>query len=231
MTKYSKIQELAYALLIEDTGRALGDSGDAYGRHWQRNSKRTIEDFEADPQAELEISFYGERCELDVTLSVYHKIVDNLALDDLCNEFNALPVVDWDGDFYGTSVAGCAWLEEHGFVADGDQFNTYNGESSLSQVLQGQVFDRDGDKYLLLQVHGGCDVRGGYTDAKLFVLGEEYFFFNDACGFNLDGKDLIIDFQGGNDFTDAEGRYLGGEELDKIARKAGAGKYVGYCFY
>jgi hypothetical protein len=26
----------------------------------------------------------------------------------------------------------------------------------------------DGEPYLLLQIHGGADVRGGYTDAKLF---------------------------------------------------------------
>ena len=50
-----------------------------------------------------------------------------------------------------------------------EPFNTYDGDSDLSQVLQGAwLEDADGDTYLLLQIHGGCDVRGGYTDAKLF---------------------------------------------------------------
>ena len=52
-----------------------------------------------------------------------------------------------------------------------DTFNTCNGDSDLSQVLQGAwLEDADGDSYLLLQIHGGCDVRGGYTDAKLFKV-------------------------------------------------------------
>jgi hypothetical protein len=48
-------------------------------------------------------------------------------------------------------------------------FNTYNWDSDLSQVLQGSWIDIGGQQYLLLQIHNGCDVRGGYTDAKLFV--------------------------------------------------------------
>ena len=55
------------------------------------------------------------------------------------------------------------------------EFNTYNGGSDLSQVLQGAwLEDADGDTYLLLQIHGGCDVRGGYTDAKLFKTSDDW---------------------------------------------------------
>ena len=32
----------------------------------------------------------------------------------------------------------------------------------------------DGEPYLLLQIHGGCDVRGGYTDAKLFKPSDDW---------------------------------------------------------
>ena len=54
------------------------------------------------------------------------------------------------------------------------EFNTYNGDSDLSQILQGAwLEDADGDTYLLLQIHGGCDARGGYTDAKLFKPQDE----------------------------------------------------------
>ena len=37
-------------MLTENTGRALCDSGDYYGRHWQQNQGR---DFEAQPVSHL----------------------------------------------------------------------------------------------------------------------------------------------------------------------------------
>jgi hypothetical protein len=40
--------------------------------------------------------------------------------------------------------------------------------------LQGSWVEINGDVYLLLQIHGGCDARGGYTNAKLFTTNEEY---------------------------------------------------------
>jgi hypothetical protein len=55
-------------------------------------------------------------------------------------------------------------------------FNTYNGESELSQILQGSWIELDGYQYVLLQIHGGCDARGGYTNAKLFKTGEDWTF-------------------------------------------------------
>jgi hypothetical protein len=55
--------------------------------------------------------------------------------------------------------------------------NTYNGESSLSQVLQvigvGDTYDCD---VIALSIHNGADVRGGYTDYKLFRINCESFY-------------------------------------------------------
>ena len=53
-------------------------------------------------------------------------------------------------------------------------WNTYNGESDLSQILQGSNLEIFDEHYILIQIHGGCDARGGYTDAKLFKLRDEY---------------------------------------------------------
>lgn len=81
--------------------------------------------------------------------------------------------------------------------------NTYNGEDLLSQTIQYVFFSvkedvyfaEDGDEpvfldepsdffpgawhiesgdYILLQVHGGCDVRGGYTAPKCFKVDDNY---------------------------------------------------------
>lgn len=59
--------------------------------------------------------------------------------------------------------------------------NTYNGEDALSQVIQYKIFavsddcpfaDQGAGYYVLLSIHGGCDVRGGYTDLRVFWLGD-----------------------------------------------------------
>lgn len=69
-----------------------------------------------------------------------------------------------------------------GIYGDGEpvQINTYNGECLLSQTLQFIYFEYEGDSYVLLQVHGGCDVRGGYTDAKVFGCDEGILYYADA---------------------------------------------------
>ncbi len=48
--------------------------------------------------------------------------------------------------------------------------NTYNSENLLDQVLQFMYFEIEGDAYIVLQVHGGCDVRGGYSAPKVYRL-------------------------------------------------------------
>jgi len=136
---------------------------------------------------------------------------DQLELDDLCNQFNAMPVEDWDSDFYGVSAAGEQWLIDHEFERV-REVNTYNGESMLSQVLQyTSLYHPDEGYYILLQIHGGCDVRGGYTDAKLFRLDSEIEqAFGDLDFGDLDNEDIIIEINGhaydlrGPDLIDSE---------------------------
>ena len=44
-TDKRKVEKLIYKMLITSTGVALMDSGDAYGRHWQRNQKEDFKRF------------------------------------------------------------------------------------------------------------------------------------------------------------------------------------------
>ena len=73
---------------------------------------------------------------------------------------------------YGISKKAANYLNKNYQSQIEYTFNTYNGESDLSQVLQGsriKIFvDGQYEDYYLIQIHNGCDVRGGYTDAKLF---------------------------------------------------------------
>ena len=45
-------------------------------------------------------------------------------------------------------------------------------EEATQPKQEKSVVTINGEEYLLLQIHNGCDVRGGYTDAKLFKCPE-----------------------------------------------------------
>lgn len=159
-------------MLIENTGRALGDSGDAYGRAWERNQGKTIEDFEREPEERWVYHKRGNY--LQRTVSVFHYL-SQLETDWICDYFNEMGCADWDAEeVYGVSKAQWDWLNSKCEVTIESTFNTYNGDSDLSQILQGSWLGINDEQYLLLQIHGGCDARGGYTDAKLFKPREEY---------------------------------------------------------
>jgi hypothetical protein len=188
-----ELDELLFSMFTENTGRHFLDSGGAYGRNWERNQGKGAQDFIKEPSAWLEI-WHREATEdrqedwdVSFTLSLFHHLRDALDLDRFCHKFNARPVEDWGSDFYGVSRDGQRWLERMGFEPVGDSFNSYNWSANFTQVVQGQKLTKDGEDYLLLQVHGGCDVRGGYTDAKLFKFhcDPDYFLYESA-GFSVE---------------------------------------------
>lgn len=166
-------------MLTTSTGEAMLDSGGAYGRHWQRNQKKSFKDFMNEPQVSYDIDTWtpeGKTPEYEITytISLFHYLTNgHYELDLLCNEYNTLKCKDWDGFTYGVSKDQEQWLKAHGVdtnIDNANSWNSYNGDSMLSQVIQGTNIEINGDEYVLLQIHQGCDVRGGYTDAKLFKV-------------------------------------------------------------
>jgi len=183
-------KQLIASMLAENTGSHFLDSGGAYGRNWQRQKGKTLQDFENEPAATLEVYEWedkdgGSHIEVSATVNVFHHLSNCLELDEICSKFNSKPVRDWDSDIYGVSKRGAKRLERWGFEV-GNSWNTYNWCSNHSQVLQGTDLELEGENYVLIQIHGGCDVRGGYTDAKLFkVIGEQYNVVKDDCMFSI----------------------------------------------
>ena len=166
-----KTKELIFKMLTENTGTHFLDSGGAYGRNWERNQGKTIEDFESEP----EVYYASEGKWIERCVSVFHYL-SQLEQDELCELFNALPCPDWNCEkVYGVSDSQWEWLTEQCEVEVEYTFNTYNGDSDLSQILQGSWLRINDEQYLLLQIHGGCDARGGYTDAKLFKPSVEHY--------------------------------------------------------
>lgn len=216
------IKELIASMLTENTGSHILDSGGAYGRNWERQKGKTVQDFEKEPAATLEVYKWEDKdghshIEASATVNVYHHLTNCLELDEICNKFNSKPVHDWDSDICGVSQKGAKRLERWGFEV-GNSWNTYNWCSSHSQVLQGTDLELNGENYVLIQIHGGCDVRGGYSDAKLFkVIGEAYNVVVDDCMFSIpsDNERGFISLEWHGEWINQEG--ASAQESDFLA--------------
>jgi len=226
------IENVIASMMTENTGTHFLDSGGAYGRNWQRNKGLTADILKEMPSATLEVSireWQGKpHAELIPTVNIFHKLTSGvLELDDRCETFNAMPVPDWGDQLYGVSDRGAAWLIDQKFCwnVDEGKFNTYNWAANLSQTLCGQFLAHDDGKYVLLQIHGGADVRGGYTDAKLFKLddwAEEYQVFDDGCGFSVEchpSEYISVSWHG--EWINNDGGSLTDDEALEFANYAG----------
>jgi hypothetical protein len=220
-------------MLTENTGTHMLDSGGSNGRSWQRNAGKTADHFKAQPSATVEIYVREYKGELTADVmpcvDVFHLLTSGaLELDDLCKEFNAMPVEDWDGwTTSGVSISGQGWLDKYQFQTVGDGFNTYNWSANHSTVMQGQELSLEGEygeeKYLLLQIHGGADVRGGYTDARLFKLDDHAELYNvltEDCGFSCETGDNSLSWYG--EWINADGGMADDSELLAFAIACGA---------
>lgn len=119
--------------------------------------------------------------EVIVGLDTFHFLVDRLEitpesrkLESEFKQFAELP---------GNEDKG--WLElMEDFAKKYDNesitVNTYNGEDAVNQTLQYTAFDKDGSSFVLLQIHGGADVRGGYTEPYVFEMDEKTSLMDNA---------------------------------------------------
>lgn len=157
----TRTEQVVYEMLTENTGAHLLDSGGAYGRNHERNRAKSLDDFRNESSTTLDTK-WG-----DVNVSLFHHLVDKLhyeAEEDAYfhtwtkdKDDYWLQLVEDYADFRGWDVA----FSE----------NSYNRESNLSQVIQYTVYDSG---LVALQVHGGADVRGGYTRPRIFSMDGQY---------------------------------------------------------
>lgn len=249
------IESVIYEMMTTSTGKSLGDSGDAYGRHWQRNQRDypTLESLQKTPSVTIEKPeqwyilkndagqfvrrFMSQKeakqyiagdartytieketldsGDIDYTVNIFHHLTASLDIDETCRAFNTLPCDYWNSEkAYGISLEQEEWLENHGLTI-GNTWNSYNGESNLSQALQGANVTENDDHtstdewptYILLQIHQGCDVRGGYTNAKLFKISSDsgYFDTNPVVYGDIDGVQVESGYTGYS-LTDENGK-------------------------
>lgn len=215
---YAKDQERTATKLVEmlteNTGKHFLDSGGAYGRHWERNQGLTVEHFKALPAVTWERDW-------GATIGVFHFLNDRLTYSKpaevLTRLMHVWELADYDNrNLYSTGDQE-NYLEHLGAEVVGDYWNTYNWDNDLSQTLQGLDFNLGDRSFTLMQVHGGCDVRGGYTMPVIFEITCPYWlhgcatycleclgcskFWSVSHGelFNEDGDYLGTIYQDGNE--------------------------------
>jgi len=176
----NQTKQIIYEMLTESTGEHMLDSGGAYGRHWERNQKMSLKDFENEKEHE----FFDTDTEHPYReKSLFHHLVESCEFAER-ETMNFENWINEDRFSYENPEGRCP-----GSMGDAEDYmsmrydkeartiNTYNGECDLSQTIQfvyvGDTYDCD---VIALSIHNGCDVRGGYTDYKLFRIEQDYFY-------------------------------------------------------
>lgn len=181
-------------LLRDNTGRALCDSGGAYGRHWERNQDR---DFENDPEGTLGVYTYadGEHTP-EWSVSLYHWLAKFLYTSEhsqkLQQMFDAFAEDEDNQDEPWEDVLD---KFKKGLGEDMPKFEyfefTYEDTNvSLDQSAYIWWFD---DDLVIIRTHNGCDLRGGYSKPGFFTCSREDMSSNivlycpqEGCGVYVD---------------------------------------------
>ena len=163
------------------------DSG-FYGRNWEKRRKMwNVIHPNKTPKAWLVIFSDGD---FYPVIDTYHYLKDNFVrdrkLDIDFHKFANSP--KWKKEPWEDVID--AWIEEKGFEIV-DSFNTYMDEYDLlDQVIQYYVIninpDYDVEEWyyeyggeespirLIIQTHNGADIRGGYSEPHVFMIGDDW---------------------------------------------------------
>jgi hypothetical protein len=209
MTK-TDTAEIVYGMMTESTGIHMLDSGGGSGRAWQRNQKFSAEDFMNSPKACLDwgasISIFHFFCEFLEHDPKIQAIIDEVADEN--------PKESWF-DIRRLAIGGLCYSSGYKFH---NTYNTYNDHDSihLSQVFEGSEMEDDyGVPFLIVMLHNGADVRGGYTKPYAFrykhgwedfvtgMMDYELFCTDHDCDFSLSVRGLDTFDRDGNYVPDA----------------------------
>ena len=184
-------------LVKENTGSHMLDSGGAYGRNFERNQKIN---FNKQKMLDFEINTYNENSEIDLTINIVPYLSEILELNEVTKMLNSFLTKlknEPNNDYYYNDYYEML-KNKFEITSDIECINTYNSDSFLSQVLQYKPFNYNNETYVMLQVHGGCDVRGGYTEPYIFKLNTYYGFINPIPTIygNIDDRDVSTSYNG-----------------------------------
>lgn len=241
-------------MMLERTAHYLGDSGDIYGRNYERNQQNSIN------KAEISaIDFYldeeNKSIHLEQTVNIYDFLTKHLdrtftaeniekILYEVCEEQNISVFSIWEiqdlfknyfldeyvydkyydentddytDDFYLSEIPYELSPSPY-FKEDFKWINTYNGEEYVSQTLQFMCFTDGLNDYVLLQIHGGCDVRGGYTAPRVFEINDiDYFLlYMDTTDIYCGCGNVSLQKSGYDEICNADGDWLDDKDIYEL---------------
>lgn len=173
-------------MFCENTGSHFLDSGGAYGRGWQRSQAVKDQEWMKAERMNVEVDKYSKgEYYINITKNTYLFLCDHITydieMDRIFHKFS-----EQEGRKRDSYYSNMNDFIEH--LKEGEEFikefqnlggyNTYNGESCLNKTLQWNAFNYDDEDYLILQIHNGCDVRGGYSTPHVFKTDYDYFIIN-----------------------------------------------------
>ena len=165
--QYTETEKILYKMLTENTGASILDSGGIGGRHWEQ--ARGIKDFRNIPNVKIH-RMYGATKHVFAIISdiaIYDKAVDNkfykFAYAPENKEKSWLDCMEEFGDKYNED------RENKGGNTCNDEY--YSG----NQGMQYLFLKLEGIEYVILQIHGGCDMREGYTAPHVFECNYDDF--------------------------------------------------------
>ncbi len=173
-TAHDKIFEM----VRENTGSHMLDSGGAYG--YTYNTPISEDGY-------IWSDYSGYSISLPHFLDAFLSFNENT---DRFNEMLDNHIKTVDNNSYFEDASDMVDIIKELSEKDGVDFrrenvyNTYNYENDLDQVYQAQHFRYDGESYIILMTHNGCDVRGGYTRPHIFHIDDEDYFMDDRIRYS-----------------------------------------------
>lgn len=189
-----KTEEVLISMLTECTGRNMFDSGDYYGRGWERNQYRN---FREEPE---EVTVFEVReGKLEITTahrSSYHALIGAISFDEEADEDYRRFTRDSEKshpqdllDFSRARSLECTSL----YFSYSDEFAHFSDDFSASSLTpKGKILSdfycREGE-IMALSFHLGCDIRSGWGTPRLFRLTEVdvLFYAGKICPPAADG--------------------------------------------
>ena len=181
----TETESILYDMLVEDCGVAMMDSGGEGGRSWQQN--RHVKDFRLLSAINYEYETWTHKDGTEgnwftINRLLFHHLNDHLTYDR--EETKKLEKWIKKNDKYTNSVSDVEEYIEQVYGTDEDGYysdNTYNSEHLLSQDFQYVSYGAQ----IFISIHGGADIRGGYSNYKVFTQDDQDMLFLDATSCNM----------------------------------------------
>lgn len=154
-------QDVVANMLTEPCDKNLLDSGYAYGYAYE--SRKNVKE---QPYATLEYDLSDDTLYVNVSVSLYNLICDNLLYDPVMTA--AMDAFIEEGDYGRWGVDMSQDFAEYIGASNISSDNTYNSENCCDTTFLFTAFEIGDRKYIAIATHNGCDVRSGYSSTKVF---------------------------------------------------------------